>query len=98
MAEIQHHARPLFQHVEIEAAIAEQRDALLHRATFLIGAIEIGLGLGETLIDLNPSDHAPITLNGVIDKVPGYAGTQELTKHLARATPEFATKIHETYG
>lgn len=91
MAEIEHHPRPLLQHIQIETAVAQKSNALFQRAALFVGAIKVGLCLRQTLVDLNPGDHTAVALYRVIDKIPRYACAKQLTKYLARAAPEFAT-------
>src|SRR5689334_10878412 len=94
MAEIQHDARPLFQHVEVERGIAEQRHPLLQSSTIRRALVQLHLGCFELLGDPEPGEDAAITLDGVIDEVAGNARAQQLCRQRLESPLKFAPYLH----
>ena len=94
MGEVEHHPRPLFQHVEIETGIRQQGDPLLHRLPLSRRLIELGLRDLQLLIQLQPGNDAPVAVNGFIDELAREAGPQHRERHLSGTALQIAAKIH----
>src|SRR5690349_19013293 len=94
IAEIQHNARPLFQHVEIEGGIAEQRHPLLQSGAIGRALAQLRLRRFELLVDPEPGKDAAITLDGVINEVSGNACAQQLSRQRLESPLKFAPYLH----
>src|SRR3954454_13404901 len=94
MRKIEHHPRPLLEHVEVEAGVGEQRHALLHRLALGVGLGELGIGDTDLLVQLHPRDDAAIALHRVIDEVARQASTQHWPGYLGESTLDVAAEVH----
>src|SRR5262245_33968134 len=95
MAEIEHDARPLFQHVEVEGGVAEQRHALLQRRAIGGALRQLLLRRLELLVDAEPGEDAAIALDGVIDEIAGDARAQQLSRQRLESPLKFAPNLHD---